>query len=100
MRTALRVGRSPWWELVRIFLTLGALSPSGPGLTGVLQTEVQEKRGWLSQARFVEGVALVNMLPGPGGAQLRPYLEKILPRQRGVEGLDWGFRLFCHPSSA
>jgi hypothetical protein len=33
-------------------------------------------------------------------AELRPYLEKILPRQRGVEGLDWGFRLFCHPSSA
>ena len=74
MRTALRVGRSPWWELVRIFLTLGALSPSGPGLTGVLQTEIQEKRGWLSQARFVEGVALVNMLPGPGGAQLSIFL--------------------------
>jgi len=31
---------------------------------------------------------------------VRPSLEKILPRQRGVEGLDWGFRLFCHPSSA
>src|SRR6266516_949744 len=74
MRTAPRVGRSPWWELVRIFLTLGALSPSGPGLTGVLQTEIQEKRGWLSQARFVEGVALVNMLPGPGGAQLSIFL--------------------------
>ena len=77
MRTAPRVGRSPWWELVRIFLTLGALSPSGPGLTGVLQTEVQEKRGWLSQARFVEGVALVNMLPGPGGAQLSIFLGYI-----------------------
>jgi peptide/nickel transport system substrate-binding protein len=31
---------------------------------------------------------------------LRPYLEKILPRQRGVEGLEWGFRLFGHPSFA
>jgi Co/Zn/Cd efflux system component len=31
---------------------------------------------------------------------LGPYLEKMLPRQRGVEALDWGFRLFCHPSSA
>ena len=74
MRTAPRVGRSPWGELVRIFLTLGALSPSGPGLTGVLQTEIQEKRGWLSQARFVEGMALVNMLPGPSGAQLSLFL--------------------------
>src|SRR5437899_8325738 len=77
MHTVPRVCPSQWWELVRVFLTLGALSPSGPGLTGVLQTEVQEKRGWLSQARFVEGVALVNMLPGPGGAQLSIFLGYI-----------------------
>src|SRR6266849_5304434 len=76
-RTPPRVSRSPGWEIVRVFLTLGALSPSGPGLTGVLQTEVQEKRGWLSQARFVEGMALVNMLPGPSGAQLSIFLGYI-----------------------
>src|SRR5713226_3011682 len=76
-RTPPRFARTLWWELVRVFLTLGALSPSGPGLTGVLQTEIQEKRAWLSQARFVEGVALVNMLPGPGGAQLSIFLGYI-----------------------
>lgn len=75
--TAPRVGRAPWREIVRPFLTLGALSAGGPGLIGVLQTEVQEKRGWLSQARFVEGVALVNMLPGPSGAQLSIFLGYI-----------------------
>src|SRR5262249_18651248 len=77
MRTATHVGRSSWWEIVRVFLTLGALSPSGPGLMGILQTEVQEKRGWLSQARFVEGMALVNMLPGPSGVQLSIFLGYI-----------------------
>jgi len=77
MRTAPPVCRSAWWEIVRVFLTLGALSPSGPGLTGILQTEVQEKRGWLSQERFVEGMALVNMLPGPSGAQLSLFLGYI-----------------------
>src|SRR5262245_35972221 len=71
------VSRAPGWEIVQVFLTLGALSPSGPGLTGVLQTEVQENRGWLSQARFVEGMALVNMLPGPSGAQLSLFLGYI-----------------------
>src|SRR2546422_6424336 len=74
MHTVPRVCPSPGWEIVQVFLTLGALSPSGPGLTGVLQTEVQEKRGWLSQARLVEGMALVNMLPGPSGAQLSIFL--------------------------
>ena len=77
MRTAPHVCRSAWWEIVRVFLTLGALSPSGPGLTGILQTEVQEKRGWLSQERFVDGMALVNMLPGPSGAQLSLFLGYI-----------------------
>src|SRR6266516_7075176 len=77
MRTAPCFGRSTWREIVRLFLTLGALSPGGPGLIGVLQTEVQEKRAWLSQGRFVEGVALVNMLPGPGGAQLSIFLGYI-----------------------
>src|SRR2546428_13490515 len=72
-----RVSRAPWWEIVRLFLTLGALSPGGTGLIGMLQPEVQEKRGWLSQARFVEGVALVNMLPGPSGAQLSIFLGYI-----------------------
>ena len=77
MRTAPRVCRSPWREIVRVFLTLGAISPSGPGLIEVMQTEVQEKRGWLSQARFVEGVALVTMLPDSRGAQLSIFLGYI-----------------------
>src|SRR5262245_44656128 len=77
MSTAPRVCRAPWREIVRVFLILGAISPSGPGLIGVLQTEVQEKRGWLSQARFVEGVALVTMLPGSRGAQLSILLGYI-----------------------
>src|SRR5262249_16401156 len=46
MRTAPPVDHAPWRDLVQVFLTLGALSPGGPGLIGVLQTEVQEKRGW------------------------------------------------------
>src|SRR5262249_25647236 len=77
MRTAPPVCHSAWWEIVRVFLTLGALSASWPGLTGILQSDVQEKRCWLSQARFVEGMALVNMLPGPSGAQLSLFLGYV-----------------------
>jgi chromate transporter len=39
--------------------------------------EVQEKRGWLSQARFVDGLTLVNLLPGPSSAQLSLFLGYI-----------------------
>jgi chromate transporter len=56
------------------FLKLGAMSYGGPAIMGIMQSEVQEKRTWLSKERFVEGLALVNMLPGPGATQLGIFL--------------------------
>jgi chromate transporter len=41
---------------------------------GIMQAELQEKRRWISKERFVEGLALVNMLPGPGAIQLGIFL--------------------------
>ena len=66
--------RNHWRDLVRVFLKLGALSYGGPAIMGIMQAEVQEKRGWLSKEKFLEGLALVNMLPGPGATQLGIYI--------------------------
>jgi chromate transporter len=41
---------------------------------GIMQTEVQEKRAWIPKEQFIEGLALVNTLPGPGGIQLGIFL--------------------------
>src|SRR5471030_3510994 len=57
-------------DLARAFLKLGAMSYGGPGIMGIMQAELQEKRGWVSKEKFLEGLALVNMLPGPGATQL------------------------------
>jgi chromate transporter len=56
--------------LARAFLKLGAMSYGGPAIMGIMQTDLQEKRGWVSKEKFLEGLALVNMLPGPGATQL------------------------------
>ena len=61
-------------EVIRAFLKLGAMSYGGPAILGIMQAEIQEKRAWLSKERFVEGLALVNMLPGPTAAQLAIFL--------------------------
>src|SRR5438445_5790778 len=37
---------------------------------GVMQAELQEKQQWVSKERFVEGLSLVNMLPGAPGPQI------------------------------
>lgn len=48
-----------WREVAGVFLKLGAVSYGGPAIMGIMQTEVQEKRAWLSKENFVEGLALV-----------------------------------------
>jgi chromate transporter len=62
--------RSRVWDVGRVFLKLGAISYGGPALVGIMQAEIQEKRAWVSRERFVEGLALVNLLPGPLAAQV------------------------------
>lgn len=61
-------------EVVGVFLKIGAMSYGGPAILGVIQAEVQEKRTWVPKERFVEGLALANMLPGPTAAQLSIFL--------------------------
>lgn len=66
--------RIHWQELVQAFLKLGAMSYGGPAIMGIMRTEIQEKRGWLSKERFLEGLALVNMLPGAAATQLAIFI--------------------------
>jgi chromate transporter len=51
------------------FLKVGALNYGGAGV-GLIQAEVQDRRGWVSKAQFLEGLALVSTLPGPSGIQI------------------------------
>ncbi len=62
------------WEVARVFLKIGSISYGGPAIMGIIQAEIQEKRQWLTKERFVEGLALVNMLPGAGTTQLGIYV--------------------------
>ena len=57
-------------EIGQVFLKIGAMSYGGRAIMGIIQTEIQEKRRWIEKPEFVEGLALVNMLPGPGATQL------------------------------
>jgi chromate transporter len=63
-----------WKEIASSFLKLGATAYGGPAITGIIQNELQEKRQWVSKAHFLEGVALIQLLPGPGLVQLSTFL--------------------------
>jgi chromate transporter len=66
--------RQHWREVIGTFLKIGALSYGGAASVGLMQAEVQEKRAWLPREQFIEGLALVNTLPGPAGVQLGIFL--------------------------
>ena len=63
-----------WKEITASFLKIGMMAYGGPAIMGIMQAELQEKRQWLSKERFVEGLSLVNMLPGAGATQLGIFL--------------------------
>jgi chromate transporter len=61
-------------EIAGVFLKIGAMSYGGPTIMGIMQAEIQEKRNWVAKPRFVEGLGLVNVLPGPGATQLAIFI--------------------------
>ena len=65
---------SNWKEIVSGFLKLGATAYGGPAIMGLMQAELQEKRQWVPKERFVEGLSLVNMVPGATATQLGIFL--------------------------
>ena len=57
-------------EVLRVFLRLGLTSFGGPvAHLGYFRTEFVARRRWLSEADFVDIVALCQFLPGPASSQ-------------------------------
>src|SRR5437899_6917169 len=63
-----------WNDIAAQLLKIGATAYGGPAIMGIMQAELQEKRQWVSTERFVEGLSLVNMLPGATATQLSIFL--------------------------
>lgn len=83
-------------EVLRYWFRLGCLSFGGPaGQIAIMQTELVEKRRWISQGRFLHALNYCMVLPGPEAQQLATYLGWLLHGVRG--GIAAGV-LFVLPS--
>lgn len=66
------------WQLVRYMLALGAWGFGGPvALVGYMYRDLVEKRPWISESDYKEGLALAQLMPGPLAAQLAIYLGYV-----------------------
>src|SRR4029450_2567036 len=63
-----------WKDIAIGFLKVGATAYGGPAIMGIMQAEFQERRSWTSKPHFLEGMALVNVLPGATATQLGIFL--------------------------
>ncbi|MBL7815040.1 MAG: chromate transporter [Saprospiraceae bacterium] len=66
------------WALVKYFFYLGYAGFGGPvALVGYMHRDLVEKRGWISEDDYKEGMALAQLSPGPMAAQLGIYLGYV-----------------------
>ena len=95
-RTPQRLGAPSFGEAIRFWLKLGFISFGGPtGQIAIMQTELVEKKKWISQSRFLHALNFCMLLPGPEAQQLAIYIGWLLHKIRG--GIVAG-ALFVIPS--
>ncbi|HEX8018085.1 MAG TPA: chromate efflux transporter, partial [Flavobacterium sp.] len=72
-------------QLVYYFLKLGTTGFGGPvALVGYMHEDLVEKRKWVSEENYKEGLALAQLAPGPLAAQLGIYLGFLHYRLLGA----------------
>src|SRR5215212_1341140 len=66
------------WQLVLYFLKLGTLGFGGPvALVGYMHRDLVDRRRWITESDYQEGLALAQLAPGPLAAQLGIYLGYV-----------------------
>ncbi|MFL9963785.1 chromate transporter [Paraburkholderia sediminicola] len=65
-------------QMVLYMLRLGTFGFGGPvALVGYMHRDLVERRAWISEQDYKEGLALAQMMPGPLAAQLGIYLGYV-----------------------
>jgi chromate transporter len=81
-------------DLVVYFLKLGTWGFGGPvALAGYMHRDLVEKRAWITEEDYKEGLALAQLAPGPLAAQLSIYIGYIHYRILGATLVGLAFVL-------
>jgi chromate transporter len=81
-------------QLALYFVKLGSIGFGGPvALVGYMYRDLVEKRQWISEEDYREGLALAQLMPGPLAAQLAMYLGYVRYRTMGATVVGAAFVL-------
>src|SRR5438477_6289689 len=82
------------WSLLAYFWRLGSLGFGGPvALVGYMHRDLVERRQWISDSDYKEGLALAQLAPGPLAAQTAIYLGYVHYRVLGATVVGLAFVL-------
>jgi len=82
------------WQLVGYMLGLGTWGFGGPvALVGYMYRDLVEKRHWITEGDYKEGMAIAQLMPGPLAAQLAIYLGFVHYRVLGATLVGLAFVL-------
>jgi chromate transporter len=84
------------WQIISYFLRLGTIGFGGPvALVGYMHRDLVERRKWITESDYKEGLTLAQIMPGPLAAQLAIYLGYV---HYGVLGATLVGTAFVLPS--
>ncbi|RXZ38698.1 chromate transporter [Oxalobacteraceae bacterium CAVE-383] len=73
------------WQMALYMLKLGTLGFGGPvALVGYMYRDLVERRKWITEEDYKEGLALAQLAPGPLAAQLGIYMGYVHYRLLGA----------------
>ena len=83
-------------ELAGVFLKLGCTAFGGPAAhVSLMENEFVRRRGWLTQAEFLDLLGMANLIPGPSSTELAIFIGY---RRAGWRGLVLGGLGFILPA--
>jgi len=85
-------------ELGSLFLRLGVTAFGGPAAhIAMMEDEVVRRKGWLSQAEFLDLLGITNLIPGPNSTEMAIHIGQ---RRGGVWGLIVAGSAFILPAAS
>jgi len=85
------------WDIAVLFLKLGTTAFGGPAAhIAMLEHEVVERRGWISEAEFLDHLGASNLIPGPTSTELVIHIGR---RRGGWPGLLVAGSCFILPAA-
>jgi chromate transporter len=83
--TAESSGRTSLGELAALFLKLGTTAFGGPAAhIAMMRDEVVHRRGWMTDARFLDLLGATNLIPGPNSTEMAIHVGWARRRWAGL----------------